>query len=52
MNYYIILHIFVFILILGTSDSFVQFAKRNLRRQLHYKSDESALNVSAFGSKI
>ncbi|GFU76337.1 protein TANC2 [Trichonephila clavipes] len=35
-----------------TSDSFVQFAKRNLnRRQIHYKSDESALNFSALGRK-
>ncbi|GFT99218.1 protein TANC2 [Nephila pilipes] len=35
-----------------TSDSFVQFAKRNLnRRQMHYKSDESALNFSALGRK-
>ncbi|GBN27399.1 Uncharacterized protein K02A2.6, partial [Araneus ventricosus] len=35
-----------------TSDSFVQFAKRNLnRRQMHHKSDESALNFSAVGRK-
>ncbi|XP_055942116.1 protein TANC2-like isoform X2 [Argiope bruennichi] len=35
-----------------TSDSFVQFAKRNLnRRQMHHKSDESALNFSALGRK-